>query len=73
MEKKFKEGHHLGQRENPYHNENRYIRTQQYKKNIIHLNFRNICLKTSFMRKTPPLWHGGEGHQFVSIENSSAQ
>lgn len=25
--------------ENPYHNENRYIRTQLYSKNIIHLSF----------------------------------
>lgn len=60
----------------PYHNENRCIRTQLYNKNIIHLSYQKYTSQSSYsLREIFPLcginWK--EGHQSVSTRNSSAQ
>lgn len=57
-------------RENLYHQENRYIRTQLYK-NILHLSFQKYTSQNCFWEiflLCGIKWGGGGGEQFVSIE-----
>lgn len=73
--KKFEEEHDLGKRrENPYHNENRYIRTQLYSKNYDAFMFPDI----DFSKFPVHLWESSllcglkwGRNQCVSIETVS--
>lgn len=69
--KNLEEEHNLGKRrENPYHNENRYIRTQLYK-NIIHLSFQKYTSQNfpfAYGKHPSSVALSGRGNQFVSIE-----